>query len=297
MNLINTLYETAVDLYTETTYRYREGRNTVPNRLDFDTQKLIDCGAIVICKGMNGDPESPDYKKHLDDGSTNLITLYNIKHAIKNNPDSWILEAIKHPITIAPIGWKDMSLETYDGKYNQILWSLKKLGIPYKEMLKHNSLNETVIDLHELRGGLYRELRKELPDVPEWVFNDLYYTTARFNPEMMDPNHPKYEYMQGLKKMKWKFFPDLHITMDKLDSESRHNIGPRIKGATLFDGDKERHEKQLELLKSGSKKPLIMVMSNTEKGKLEMWEGWHRLIQLFVMNPDGFDYPVYIGIR
>ena len=141
MNLTDTLYETAVDLYTETTYRYREGRNTVPNRLDFDTQKLIDCGAIVICKGMNGDPESPDYKKHLNDGSTNLITLYNIKHSIKNNPDSWILEAIKHPITIAPIGWNDMSLETYDGKYNQILWSLKKLGIPYKEMLKHNSLN------------------------------------------------------------------------------------------------------------------------------------------------------------
>ena len=120
----------------EITYRHKEGRNTVPDRLNFDTQKLIDCGAIVICKGMNGDPNSPDYMKHLNDGSTNLITLYNIKHAIKNNPDSWILEAIKHPITIAPIGWKDMSLETYDGKYNQILWSLKKLGIPFKDVLK-----------------------------------------------------------------------------------------------------------------------------------------------------------------
>ena len=122
----------------EITYRHKEGRNTVPDRLDFDTQKLIDCGAIVICKGMNGDPNSPDYKKHLDDGSTNLITLYNIEHELKsNNPlGSWILEAIKYPVTIAPIGWKNLSLETYDGKYNQILWSLKKLGIPFKDVLK-----------------------------------------------------------------------------------------------------------------------------------------------------------------
>lgn len=160
-----------------------------------------------------------------------------------------------------------------------------------------NTLYETVLDLHELRGGLYRELRKELPDVPEWVFNDLYYSTAKFNPHMLDPTHSSYGYMQKLKKMKWKFFPNLHITMDKLDSESRRNIVPRIKGVTLFDGDKERHEKQKELLMTGSKKPLIMVMSNTEKGKLEMWEGWHRLVQLFVMYPDGFEYPVYIGIR
>jgi len=136
MNLINTLYETAVDLYTEITYRYKEGRNTVPDRLDFDTQKLIDCGAIVICKGMEGDPKSDNYKKHLDDGSTNLITLYNIEHALTKSPDSWILEAIKYPITIAPMGWKNMSLETYDGKYNQILWSLKKLGISYNDVLK-----------------------------------------------------------------------------------------------------------------------------------------------------------------
>ena len=160
-----------------------------------------------------------------------------------------------------------------------------------------NTLYETVIDLHELRGGLYRELRKDHPDVPEWVFNDLYYTTARFNPEMMDPTHPKYQYFQDLKKIKWKLFPNLHITMDKLDSESRHNIGPRIKGAMLFPGDKERHEKQKELLMTGSRKPLIMVMNTKEKGKLEMWEGWHRLVQLFVMYPDGFDYPVYLGIR
>jgi hypothetical protein len=160
-----------------------------------------------------------------------------------------------------------------------------------------NTLYETVLDLHELRGGLYRELRKELPDVPEWVFNDLYYTTAKLNPDTMEPGHPNHLYMYKLKKLKWKLFPNLRITMDKLDSESRHNIGPRIKGWILFPGDKERHEKQKELLMSGSKKPLIMVMSKTEKGKLEMWEGWHRLVQLFVMYPDGFNYPVYIGIR
>ena len=29
-----------------------------------------------------------------------------------------------------------------------------------------NTLYETVLDLHELRGGLYRELRKDHSDVP-----------------------------------------------------------------------------------------------------------------------------------
>ena len=136
----------------EVTYRYKEGRNTVPNRMDFDTQKLIDSGAIVICKGMNGDPKSSDYKKHLNDGSTNLITLYNIEHALKKSPDSWILEAIKYPITNVSKVWKNVALETYDGKYNQILWSLKKLGIPYEEMLKSDSLNESIDRVKDVMG-------------------------------------------------------------------------------------------------------------------------------------------------
>jgi hypothetical protein len=136
----------------ETTYRYKEGRNTVPDRLDFDTQKLIDCGAIVICQGMDGDPNSPTYKEHLNDGSSNLITLYNIEHAKTKSPDSWILEAIKHPISIEPKGWKNLSLDTYDGKYNQILWSLKKLGIPYEDVLKQNSLHESINRVKSIMG-------------------------------------------------------------------------------------------------------------------------------------------------
>lgn len=134
------------------TYRYKEGRNTVPDRLDFDTQKLIDCGAIFICEGMDGDPNSPTYKQHFNDGSTNLITLYNVEHALKNSPDSWILEAIKYPINVAPSTWKNLSLETYDGKYNQILWSLKKLGIPYEDVLKRNSINEQISRIKQVMG-------------------------------------------------------------------------------------------------------------------------------------------------
>jgi len=120
---------------SETIYDYEEGRNVSPHRLDFDTQKLMDAGAIIICKAMEGDPNSPNYKKHLNTGGPNLITLLNIKKADK---DSWILDAIKHPLEKAPTVYKNVSLETSDGKYNQILWSLDKLKIPYENMLKDN---------------------------------------------------------------------------------------------------------------------------------------------------------------
>jgi hypothetical protein len=123
---------------SETVYDYKEGRDDAPHRLDFDTQKLMDSGVIIICKGMEGDPKSPNYKKHLKNGSPNLITLYNIKKAEKDDKNSWILDAIKHPLEKAPTLYKNASLETYDGKYNQILWSLDKLKIPYENMLKDN---------------------------------------------------------------------------------------------------------------------------------------------------------------
>ena len=59
--------------------------------------------------------------------------------------------------------------------------------------------------------------------------------------------------------------------------------------------DKQRHDKQKELIaKEIPKEPIILIKNGT---KYELLEGWHRTIQLFEKYPNGFIYPqVYIGI-
>ena len=122
-------------------YDYVEGRNTVPmsDRYDFDVDKLVNSGAVFITPAMDGDPNSPTYKEWLDEDGSHLITLYNVE---QSSPDGWIHKAITKSSDTS--GWKNNLVEKlYDGKYNQILWSLEKLGIDPNDMLiEDNSLQE-----------------------------------------------------------------------------------------------------------------------------------------------------------
>ena len=113
-------------------YDYQEGRNESPERLPFDVNKLLQAGAVYITPAIEGDPKSKHYKKFLRRPHTHLITLYNVEHS---SPDSWIHTAITREAS--PKHWqgKDFVDRLYDGKYNQILWSLDKLNIPYESML------------------------------------------------------------------------------------------------------------------------------------------------------------------
>jgi len=113
-------------------YDYIEGRNESPERLPFDVNKLINAGAVFITPAIEGDSSSKNYKKFLKRPYTHLITLHNLKHS---SPDSWVQTAVTR--FASPKHWegKDFSKNLYDGKYNQILWSLDELGIPYESML------------------------------------------------------------------------------------------------------------------------------------------------------------------
>jgi hypothetical protein len=121
-------------------YDYEEGRNTVESRLPFDIDKLVDVGAVFVTPSIDGDPESETYKEWTNEPFSHLITLYNIHHA---DQDSWIHKAVTKK---APTNdWKDnLGKKLYDGKYNQILWSLDKLGINPKDILvdETNSLKQ-----------------------------------------------------------------------------------------------------------------------------------------------------------
>jgi len=113
-------------------YDYKEGRNESPKRLPFDVNKLINAGAVFITPAIEGDSSSKNYKKFLKKPYTHLITLHNLRHS---SPDSWIHTAVTR--SASPKHWegKEFTNNLYDGKYNQILWSLDELGIPYESML------------------------------------------------------------------------------------------------------------------------------------------------------------------
>jgi hypothetical protein len=116
-------------------YDYQEGRNESPERIPFDVDKLVDAGAVFVTPAIQGDPNSKNYKKFLNESGTHLITLHNIKHS---SPDSWIHKAITRSAPTKHWKGKNFSKNLYDGKYNQILWSLDELGIPYESMLVDN---------------------------------------------------------------------------------------------------------------------------------------------------------------
>lgn len=134
MNLqenINRIKEMMELTPNERVYDYQEGRDTVPNKLPFDIDKLVDSGVVFVTPGIDGDPNSKTYKEWSKEPSFHLITLYNVEHS---SEDSWVKKAITKRASTK--GFKDNFVDKlYDGKYNQILWSLEKLGINPKDML------------------------------------------------------------------------------------------------------------------------------------------------------------------
>ena len=128
-------------------YDYVKGRNEATNRLPFDIDKLVDIGAVFVTPAMDGDPNSPTYKEWLEDGGSHLITLYNV---LNSSPKSWIRKAITKKSDTS--GWKDNFVgKLYDGKYNQILWSLEKLGMDPNDMvIEDEPLMENISKIREI---------------------------------------------------------------------------------------------------------------------------------------------------
>ena len=120
-------------------YDYDKERDTVPERLPFDIDKLVDSGVVFVTPAIDGDPNSKTYKKWLEEPYVHLLTLYNVEHS---SEDGWIKKAITK---VAPTEqYKNFVNKIYDGKYNQILWGLEKLGINPMDMLIDKNLQEHI---------------------------------------------------------------------------------------------------------------------------------------------------------
>jgi hypothetical protein len=157
-------------------YDYEQGRNTVPDRLPLDVLKLIDAGVLFITPAIDGDPKSPTYKEWLDESGSHIITLHNIDHS---SADSWINKAVTKQADPAPLHTKDFTQHLYDGKYNQILWGLEKLGIDPNTMLFDETndtmgINESIIDPY---------LKRRFPEVLDAVLEAAKWYSPSMTPD------------------------------------------------------------------------------------------------------------------
>jgi hypothetical protein len=166
-------YNETQEMNESVVYNYKKGRNTIPERLPFDVNKLIDAAAIFITPSIDGKPTSKNYKKFLKAKHTHLITLYNLKHS---SPDSWVHTAVTR--FAPPTHWDDenFSNNLYDGKYNQILWSLDELGIPYESMLideVDESKKKYIVT--ESQYNIILESQKHIQIFQELIDNEMAY--------------------------------------------------------------------------------------------------------------------------
>jgi hypothetical protein len=147
--------------------------------------------------------------------------------------------------------------------------------------------------LSEVRQGLIQYLKEKLPHVPDYVLFDLFYKNIKNSkPEEIE------EFIKMYEGYRWELKTNFHINYEIFDASTIQKLKIR-KGGTEnpygVPNDKQRHDKQKELIaKEIPKEPIILIKNGT---KYELLDGWHRTIQLFEKYPKGFVYPqVYIGV-
>jgi len=231
-------YNESKEINESVVYNYKKGRNTIPERLPFDVNKLIDAGAIFITPSIDGKPTSKNYKKFLKAKHTHLITLYNLKHS---SPDSWVHTAVTR--FAPPTHWDDENFANnlYDGKYNQILWSLDELGIPYESMLidEVNESKKKYI-VTEQQYNLMKEyfdpihyLKKIVTNAPKYI---------------RDPESLKYDV--GFQKVVDVIFKYTikHAPVDNLKGLEITKVTPQGWGSDMRDDSKGSHTEWIVLL-------------------------------------------------
>ena len=154
--------------------------------------------------------------------------------------------------------------------------------------------------LLEYRDKFYAFLKKDLPHVPEYIIRDFFYKGFRYSTTFNVPGTTDFFYYNRYKTIEWNYNKDFPIQMDMFDKITRERLEKRLGGDIgnhQAPNDELRHERQKQLIQTkGITEPIILFISADEPDKYSLGEGWHRVIQLFKMNPKGFTYPnVYVG--
>jgi len=103
----------------------------------FDIKKLVNKKIIFITKPGNGQGgvEEPNWE-----GDASIITLYNMTKA-----EPWMKQAVKSPMPQAISHVQKLQDKLlYNGKYNQILWGIDKMGLKPEDF--YLNTNESLRD-------------------------------------------------------------------------------------------------------------------------------------------------------
>ena len=169
--------------------------------------------------------------------------------------------------------------------------------------------------LTEYRDRMYQYIKSLLPKWPDYVLKDWVYNLARGNHQAgvyfkPDDSFDKWGFnKETILKMiqdaglspntTWQLVPNMKFTMDMFDPKTQQRLIGRAGGTSdLGMGipkDKERHATQAALAQQQGgvrKEPVIII--KTSKG-YELLEGWHRTIQHFAANPQGYVGPAYVA--
>ena len=165
----------------------------------------------------------------------------------------------------------------------------------------------------EYRDKMFQYIKNVLPAWPDYVLRDWIYNLARGTHRAgpgWDPQNPNWKFnRETILKMvaeaglspdtRWSLNPRQQFTMDMWEPGTRQRLIGRAGGSSdLGMGiprDKERHVTQAALAQQQGgvrKEPVIII--KTSKG-YELLEGWHRTIQHFAANPQGYVGPAYVA--
>jgi hypothetical protein len=113
------------------------GQFTLAKENPFNIKKLIDKKILFITKPGDGKGgvDEPNWE-----GDASVLTLYNMAKA-----EPWMKLAVKSPMPQAiPYIQNNQDKVIYNGKYNQILWGIKKMGLKPEDFYvnKPKELNE-----------------------------------------------------------------------------------------------------------------------------------------------------------
>jgi hypothetical protein len=167
-----------------------------------------------------------------------------------------------------------------------------------KHLLNHDYIQawRPIEQLQEYRQGPMELLRKELPGWPDYVIKDMIYKKINTPGDLAN----KIEHVRELAKeaRSWRLVQKMPLTFDMLDSDTQSRMKQRKFGdANPFKvpNDRDRFEHALRLVQEKSIENLPPVIFRQTPQGLELWEGWHRTMAAFRLNPKGFKINAWIG--
>jgi hypothetical protein len=148
----------------------------------------------------------------------------------------------------------------------------------------------------EYRQGPMNILRQELPGWPDYVIKDMIGAKLNTPKDLENKIEHVRELAQEVKS--WRLAQQMPLTFDMLDPETQRKMKLRKFGDEnpfKVPNDRERLEHAIELVKSKGMENLTPVIFKQTPAGLDLWEGWHRTMAAFRLNPNGFRVNAWIG--